>query len=128
LGRRYLGLSFTSFDTLFKDRPFPIRSMTMRCGPDVTLIGDVSRQPFPLTGVFVRESYLREGECIAALRRFGTYRLDFEEVAGARRSVRVAGSADFAAAMREGETMVRRGLARARSGRCRLNPPPIPPT
>ncbi len=125
---RYRSLRLSGLDRLFPDPRFTIRAMTMRCGRDVNLIGDVARQPFPLTGVFVRESYLRSDACIVGLRRFGSYRLSFEEQQGDARFVRIEGRADFAAAMRQGEQMVRRGLARARSGRCRPNPPPIPPT
>jgi len=124
---RWSCLDLMNFDRLFPRPRFPIRSMTMTCGRNVTLVGDTTRQPFPLNGAFTRESGREFDDCLAALRRSGRYRLMFEEQEGDMRSVRIEGFADFASAMRQGERMARRGMARARSGRCQVDPPPIAP-
>lgn len=124
----YHSIRFYNFRKLFEKQMFPIRSMTFRCGKRVTLTGDTSIQPYPLNGIFVRESLLRERECIRGLKRDGYYKLSFEELDGQKRTVRVEGRVDFAGAIASAEEMARRRLALAKAGRCILNPPPPPPT
>jgi len=124
----YHFIGFYNFRKLFEKQIFPIRSMTFKCGRKVTLIGDTSIQPYPLNGIFVRESLLRGRECIRGLKRDGYYKLSFEELEGEKRTVRVEGRADFAGAIAKAEQMARRRLALASAGQCVLNPPPPPPT
>lgn len=126
-GDGYHSIRFYNFRKLFGKEMFPINSMTFVCGKGVTLLGDTSIQPYPLNGIFVRESLLRGRECMRSLRRSGNYRISFEELAGSKRAVHIEGGTDFAGAIDTAERMARRRLAMANAGRCVLNPPPPPP-
>lgn len=127
-GDGYHSIHFYNFRKLFGKENFPIHSMTFACGKEVTLIGDTSMQPYPLNGMFVRESLLRGRECMRSLKRSGYYKFSFEELEGPKRAVRMEGKADFAGAINKAERIARHRFAMANAGRCILNPPPRPPT
>ncbi|MBN8845214.1 MAG: hypothetical protein J0H88_18420 [Sphingomonadales bacterium] len=127
-GDGYHSIHFYNFRKLFGKERFPVHAMTFVCGKGVTLIGDTSIQPYPLNGIFVRESLLRGRECMRSLRRSGYYKISFEELEGPKRAVRIEGKADFAGVIDKAERMARHRSAMAKAGRCILNPPPPPPT
>lgn len=127
-GDGYHSIHFYNFRKLFGKERFPVRSMAFACGKEVTLLGDTSIQPYPLNGIFIRESLLRGRECMRSLGRSGYYRISFEEVEGLKRAVHIEGTADFAGAINKAERMARHRSALADAGRCILNPPPPPPT